>query len=82
MKTQLVRIGNSRGVRIPKPLIDQAGLTNEVELELQGNTIVITARSTTRRGWAEAATKLRAEGSDSLLDPPSATRFDETEWKW
>jgi antitoxin MazE len=82
MKTQLVRIGNSRGVRIPKPLIEQAGLTDQVELELQGNTIVITARSTTRSGWAEAALRLRAVGGDELLDPPTATRFDETEWKW
>jgi len=82
MKTRLVRIGNSRGVRLPKPLIEQAGLTDEVDLELRGNTIVIVARPTTRRGWAEAAGKLRVEGGDRLLDPPTPTHFDETEWQW
>ena len=82
MKTRLVRIGNSRGVRLPKPLIEQAGLTEEVELQLRGNTIVIAARPATRAGWAEAARELHAEGRDKLLDSPTPTRFDETEWEW
>lgn len=82
MKTRLVRIGNSRGVRLPKPLIEQAGLSDEVDLELRGNTIVIAARPVPRLGWAEAARKLRAEAGDQLLDPPTPTHFDETEWGW
>ena len=43
MKTRLVRIGNSRGVRIPKPLIEQAGLTDEVEMGVRDGAIVIAA---------------------------------------
>jgi antitoxin MazE len=82
MKTRLVRIGNSRGVRLPKPLIDQAGLTDEVELVLRGNTIVIAAHPVPRNGWAEAARKLHATGGDQLLEPPTPTHFDETEWRW
>ena len=82
MKTRLVRIGNSRGVRLPKPLIEQAGLTDEVELELRGNTIVIAAKKSPRSGWAEAARKMHAEGGDRLLDPPTPTRFDASEWRW
>ena len=82
MKTRLVRIGNSRGVRLPKPLIEQIGLTDEVEIEVRGNTIVIAAHSAPRAGWAEAARKLNAEGGDRLLDPPTPTHFDETEWEW
>lgn len=81
-RTRLVRIGNSRGVRLPKPLIEQAGFTDEVELEVRGNTIVIAAHSAPRAGWAEAARKLRAEDGDFLLDPPTVTDFDETEWEW
>ena len=77
-----MRIGNSRGVRLPKPLIQQAGLANEVELELRGKTIVIAAHPAPRVGWAEAAEALHAEGGDQLLDPPTATHFDETEWEW
>ena len=82
MKTRLVRIGNSRGVRLPKVLIEQAGLADDVELRLRGNTIVIAARPAPRTGWAEAARKLHAEGADRLLDPPTRTHFDETEWEW
>jgi antitoxin MazE len=82
MKTRLVRIGNSRGVRLPKPLIDQAGLADEVELELRGNTIVIAALKSPRSGWAEAARKLHGEGGDALLDVPTPTSFDEAEWQW
>ncbi len=82
MKSRLVRMGNSRGVRLPKPVIDQAGLTEEVDLELRGNTILIAARPARRRGWAEAARKLRAEGGDRLLDSPIPTQFDENEWHW
>lgn len=82
MKTKLVRIGNSRGVRLPKPLIEQAGLREEVEIELRGNTIVIAAPSTPRTGWAEDARKLRERNGDRLLDAATSSRFDETEWKW
>lgn len=82
MKTRLVRIGDSRDIRLPKPLIEPAGLSDEVDLELRGNTIVIAARPASRRGWAEAARKLRAEAGDQLLDPPTATHFDEAEWQW
>ena len=82
MKTRLVRIGNSRGVRLPKLLIAQAGLTDEVELEVRGNTIVIVAQNPPRDGWANAARKLHESDGDQLLDAPTPTRFDEAEWQW
>jgi antitoxin MazE len=82
MKTRIVRIGNSRGVRIPKPLIDQAGLTDEVEIEIQGKSLVIRASERPRAGWAEAARKLHEDKGDELLDAPTPTRFDEDEWRW
>jgi antitoxin MazE len=82
MKTRIVRIGNSRGVRLPKPLIEQAGLPDEVELEVRGSTIVIVAQQAPRSGWSEAARKLRAAEGDLLLDAPTPTRFDEAEWQW
>ncbi len=70
-------MGNSRGVRLPEPLIEQAGLTDEVELEVRGSTIVIIAQKAARDGWAEAARRLHDENGDRLLDPPVPTRFDE-----
>jgi antitoxin MazE len=81
MKTKLVRIGNSRGVRLPKLLIEQAGLQEDVQLELQGSTVVIRPLASTRAGWAEAATALAAT-EDGLLDAVVATNFDRDEWAW
>lgn len=80
-KARLVRIGNSRGVRIPKPLIAEAGLADEVELDVRDGTIVIRRLDGPRAGWAEAAAALAAE-ANGLLDAPTSTRFDREAWAW
>ena len=82
MKTRLVRIGNSRGIRIPKPLIEQAGLGEDVELRVYDGSIHISRSERTREGWGEAAAALASRGGDELLDPPTPTRFDDEEWEW
>lgn len=82
MKTRIVRIGNSRGIRLPKLMIEQAGLTDDVELHVRSGTIVIAAASGARAGWAEAATQLRARGESGLLDKGTPTKFDREEWEW
>jgi antitoxin MazE len=82
MKTHLVRIGNSRGVRLPKPLIEQAGLNDEVELRVRDGAIVIARAAVPRSGWAEAASRMRQHDEDKMLDSPTPTRFDEEEWRW
>ena len=81
MKARLVRIGKSRGVRLPKILIEAAGLGDEVELQARDGTVVIRSVKVLRAGWAESAKTLRAGGGDGLLDPPTPTRFDEEEWE-
>ena len=82
MKTKLVRIGNSRGIRIPKPLIEQAGIEDEVELRVTESGILIAAVRAPRAGWEEAAKRQREEGEDGLLDDPTSTAFDDEEWSW
>ena len=82
MKTRLVRIGNSRGVRLPKAIIAQAGLTEEVELGVRDGAVVIARTSSARSGWADAARQMRQRDGDLLLDPPVPTLFDEKEWEW
>lgn len=82
VRSRIVRIGNSQGIRIPKPLLEQAGLEGEVELQAEDGRIVIAAARRPRAGWAEAARAMRERGEDALLDPPTATRFDEEEWEW
>lgn len=82
MKTRLIRIGNSRGVRIPKALLKQSGLDDEVRLRVVEGAIIIEAEPTARAGWADAAARARAEGDDGLLDEHTPTRFDDSEWEW
>ena len=82
MKTRLVRIGNSRGVRLPKPLILQAGLTEDVELQVREGAILIASATRPRAGWAEAAMLGHERGDDRPLVGRSSSRFDEEEWEW
>ena len=82
MKTHLVRIGNSRGVRLPKTIIAQAGLTDEVELGVRDGAVIIARTTSARSGWADAARQMHQRDEDRLLDTSTLTRFDEKEWKW
>lgn len=82
MKARLVRIGNSRGVRLPKPLIEEAGLAEEVDVQVREGAVIITSSTRRRAGWAEAARELRERGDDHLLDQPIATEFDDKDWRW
>lgn len=82
MKTRIVRIGNSQGVRLPRLLLDQAGLGEDVILRATLGRIVIEAARQPRAGWAAAAKAMHATGNDQLLDSPTPTRFDREEWEW
>jgi antitoxin MazE len=84
MKARLVKIGNSRGIRLPKAVIEQAGIDEEVELEVHDNQIIISTSRNPREGWDEACRLMAERGDDALLDGPlpSLTKFDEEEWEW
>ncbi|MGH7216862.1 MAG: AbrB/MazE/SpoVT family DNA-binding domain-containing protein [Nitrospiraceae bacterium] len=82
MKAHIVRIGNSRGIRLPKTLLQEAQLENEVELQAEPGRILISKTAKPRAGWAEAARRMRERDEDRLLDSPTPTRFDKEEWKW
>lgn len=79
---KIVRIGNSRGLRVPKALLDEAGLTGEVELRAEPGRLTARAVRAPRTGWAEAAREARAAGDDRALDPPFPNDFDEHDWRW
>lgn len=82
MKARIVRIGNSKGIRLPKPLLEQAGLEEVVELSIREGEIVISSAPRPREGWEDAARTLATLRGDTLLDDPTPTRFDEEEWAW
>jgi antitoxin MazE len=82
MKAKIISIGNSRGIRIPKQLLEMTNLGDEVELEAERDRIVIRSARQPRQGWDDAFKAMAAEGDDRLLDPPLSTKFDEEEWDW
>lgn len=82
MRARIVRVGNSRGVRLPKPLLEQAGLPDEVEIHAEPGRIIIESARRVRSGWAEAARAMAERGDDALLDEPTPTEFDLEEWTW
>jgi antitoxin MazE len=81
-RTRIVRIGNSQGIRVPRPLIEQAQLPEEVELHAEPGRLIVRAARGAREGWADSARAMRARGEDGLLDAPTATAFDDEEWTW
>ncbi len=82
MKTKIVRIGNSKGIRLPKPLLEQVGLVGDVDLEVRDGKLVISPAESLRAGWREAAISLAEREEDGLLDVHTPTRFDVEEWEW
>lgn len=84
MKASLVKIGNSRGIRLPKPVIKQCGFEDEVELEVHQNELVIRPISQPREGWAAAFACMHERGDDELLDcvAEAEPTWDEEEWEW
>jgi antitoxin MazE len=84
MRVTIVRIGNSRGIRIPKALIDQYELGDAVELEAHEDHLAIRPARTARFGWDEAFREMAEQGDDELLDRGSLgqTEWEKTEWEW
>ncbi|MDD5094426.1 MAG: AbrB/MazE/SpoVT family DNA-binding domain-containing protein [Dehalococcoidia bacterium] len=83
-RTRIVKIGNSRGIRIPKLLLDQAELGDEIEIEVQGDQLVIRSVRGPRQGWDERFAEMASHGDDRLLDSETASlsTWDKDEWEW
>jgi antitoxin MazE len=82
MKTSLIAIGNSRGVRIPKPFIEKCGLEGELEIDIADGAVLIRSQRRARAGWAKAFEGMAREGDDKLPELTTATRWDKEEWEW
>lgn len=88
VKTRIIKIGNSQGIRIPKILLDQTSLGKEVELELQQGQIIVRSAYRARHNWEDQFKAMAERGDDRLLDGdvpiPTVwpTVSDEEEWEW
>jgi antitoxin MazE len=77
MITEIRRVGNSRGIIIPKPMLKEAGLESEAEIALERGTIVLRKpRRNPREGWAEASRKIARAGDDRLVWPEFGNQDD------
>jgi antitoxin MazE len=79
MRTSLVRIGNSRGIRIPKAVIEQVGLRDRVELSVERGRLVIRPDRAPREGWDE---DFAGCGDEGALLGEVTNAFDRDEWTW
>jgi antitoxin MazE len=83
MRIELVRIGNSRGIRIPKPLIEQCGFGDTVELRVEQDRLIIAPDRAPRQGWKEAFAATGSSAPDALLlEALRPNEFDAEEWTW
>jgi antitoxin MazE len=82
MRLELIRIGNSRGIRIPKPLIEQCGLGEFVELRVTPDGLVIVPHRAARHGWKQAFAVAHPSECELLLDSLTPNAFDGEDWKW
>ncbi|MBN2543301.1 AbrB/MazE/SpoVT family DNA-binding domain-containing protein [bacterium] len=83
VKAKIVRIGNSKGIRIPKTILEQCDFGEEVELEVDNNNLIIKPRQTARIGWEIAFKKMHKTGDDTLLIKEEIpAEWDKKEWEW
>jgi len=82
VRSKVVKIGNSRGIRIPRTLLEQAGLTDEVEMAVDGDKLIIRAARSTRLGWDAQFAAMAEQGDDHLMDETISSEWDEREWQW
>jgi antitoxin MazE len=65
-------------------VLEQSGLADEVELDVEEGRIVLRAPENPRAGWEEAFVEMNARGDDVLLDgdQPGSSSWDDEEWVW
>ncbi|HAZ48501.1 MAG TPA: AbrB/MazE/SpoVT family DNA-binding domain-containing protein [Cyanobacteria bacterium UBA11369] len=82
IRTRLVKVGNSQGIRIPKPVLEQSGISEELEIEVHDTYLIIRAAPKSRIGWDKAFAVMAERQDDILLDSETTTEWDRLEWEW
>ncbi len=82
MKTQIIQIGNSQGIRIPKVLLEESRIKGDVDVELHPDGILIRNAQKPRAGWDEAFKTMSENEDDELTGGDASTQFETKEWQW
>ena len=82
MESNIIQIGNSRGVILPSELLRRLNLSlkSPVDISLDGSHIIIKPQP--RQGWSEAARQCHEAGDDALLIPDTADEKEMEDWTW
>ncbi len=82
MRASIIKIGNSQGVRLPKPILEQCGFHDEVEIEVRNHELILKSPVNPRANWKKAFKIMASNKDDTLLDSALSTQWDEGDWEW
>lgn len=83
MKVKLVPSDGGRDLHIPQSVVEASGLGEEVDLRVEGDTVVLGPPREVRKGWAEAFERMAAAGDDAPLFPDDMDHeWDDENWTW
>ena len=77
----VVRIGNSKGIRLPKVILEQCHIADQVDVEVNKENITLRPHRQPRQGWSEQMKKMHEQGDDELLIPDEV-ELDVEGWEW
>lgn len=80
MKSHIIAIGNSQGVRIPKAFLEECGLRGEVDMEVFEGGLLIRKSHRPREGWAEAFRDMADSGDDEIIETSGSSA--QRDWRW
>jgi antitoxin MazE len=81
MEVSVVKIGNSRGIRFSKTIIERYNIRDTVEMILDKEHIIIKPLAKPRKGWDKAFIEMHANGDDQLIMPDIFEEENLEEWK-
>ena len=77
IQVSIVQVGNSKGIRLSKTLLDKYQITNKVELVLENDYIILKPVTEPRKNWENAFAEMHKNGDDKLLIDGV---FDDEKW--
>ena len=81
MELSVINIGNSKGIRLPKTIIEQYNINEKLEMILEKGRIVLTPKTNPRKGWEKSFMQMSANGDDKLLMNDVFEDENFEEWK-
>ena len=84
VNVHLTKVGNSRGIRIPRAILEQVDLEGELELIVEEGALLIRPAANPRQGWEDTFVNasLNSKEDSELAEPLVGNQFDDEEWTW